>query len=103
MADLHLAVDLPVQGASAGAAAFAEAEGEVIVHQFLGGQFQEVAVIPDKAAHVNFGQLDVELVALKFMKVIPRILVASAASRMEIPLRLRASSRRSPIVCMNSQ
>src|SRR5664280_2055441 len=29
-----------------------------------------------------------------------RILVASAASRMEIPLRLRASSSRSPLVCM---
>src|SRR5450432_4125073 len=38
-----------------------------------------------------------------FWRYSPRIFVASAASRMEMPFFLRASSRRSPIVCMFDQ
>src|SRR5271163_2654128 len=38
-----------------------------------------------------------------FWRYSPRIFVASAASRMEMPFFLRASSRRSPMVCMFDQ
>src|ERR1700723_1840464 len=38
-----------------------------------------------------------------FCRYSPRIFVASAASRIEMPFFLRASSRRSPMVCMVDQ
>src|SRR5580693_7113736 len=38
-----------------------------------------------------------------FWRYSPRIFVASAASRMDMPFFLRASSRRSPMVCMFDQ
>src|SRR5665213_3978459 len=38
-----------------------------------------------------------------FCRYSPRIFVASAASRMEMPFFLRASSRRSPMDCMVDQ
>src|SRR5580700_7263838 len=38
-----------------------------------------------------------------FCRYSPRIFVASAASRMEMPFFFRASSRRSPMVCMVDQ
>src|ERR1700678_2262268 len=38
-----------------------------------------------------------------FCRYSPRIFVASAASRMEMPFLLRASSRRSPMFCMMDQ
>src|ERR1700679_1938463 len=38
-----------------------------------------------------------------FCRYSPRIFVASAASRIEMPFFFRASSRRSPIVCMIDQ
>ena len=46
------------------------AEGVVVVDDLFGGQAEEAGVVAQETAHVDVGQVDVELVALELVQVV---------------------------------